>query len=100
MSSEDLIRRIPQDRVLFETDHPYGDRRSAQPRRPGNAKEVEMRIGARWAVSRYAARAVAWQNLDRLVQELQLGHFFARSWRATFEEVRQFNPATDSLDAK
>lgn len=30
------LRLVPLDRLLLETDHPFGDRSESQPRRPGN----------------------------------------------------------------
>jgi TatD DNase family protein len=41
------LRLVPHDRILTETDHPFGDRREAAPRRPGNLSIVERRLRGR-----------------------------------------------------
>jgi TatD DNase family protein len=38
---------VPHERLLTETDHPYGDRRGAKPQRPGNISTVEHRLSDR-----------------------------------------------------
>lgn len=63
---------VPQDRLLTETDHPFGDRRESAPRRPGNISRVERRLSAAIGLRPDEMRRLAWQNLGRLVDELQL----------------------------
>jgi TatD DNase family protein len=63
------IGRIPQDRVLTETDHPFGDRTSQQPRMPGNTSSVETSLASRYGTKPAQMRVILWQNLSRLTSE-------------------------------
>ena len=63
VSTDRLMRQIPADRVLTETDHPYGDRgeRGALPGRVSTVEEaLEDRFGA-------SGRVIVWTNFARLV---------------------------------
>jgi len=66
------LRVVPKDRLLTETDHPFGDRREAAPRRPGNIRFVERRLSEALGVCPDELRHLAWQNLGRLVDDLRL----------------------------
>lgn len=63
------IGHIPRDRVLTETDHPFGDRTSQQPRMPGNTSSVESGLATHYKTTPAQMRAVLWQNLSRLTGE-------------------------------
>ncbi len=39
-----ILRHIPLERLFTETDHPFGDRSSPEPRRPGSVLPVEHAI--------------------------------------------------------
>lgn len=60
---------IPLDRLLFETDHPDGDRRSPAPRRPGRIEPAELRVAQHLGIDHAALRLASWQNLARLISE-------------------------------
>lgn len=60
---------IPRDRFLTETDHPFGDRTSRQPRLPGNTASVEAALAAHYGTTTAQMRGVIWGNLSRLVGE-------------------------------
>lgn len=45
-----VLDSLRRDRVLTETDHPYGDRSEAMPRRPGQVHAVEVALAERWNV--------------------------------------------------
>ena len=62
----DIIRRIPRDRILTETDHPFGDRRSKLPR-PGNVGDAELAIGREFGMTQREVRRLVWSNFRRLV---------------------------------
>ena len=62
----DLLALIPRDRVLTETDHPFGDRRSKM-RRPGSVIDVERRIGVEYGMDQGEVRALMWSNLRQLI---------------------------------
>lgn len=63
-----LLDNIPLDRLLTETDHPYGDRRT-RPQRPGNVTPVEDVIASHHGITPAQARQFMWSNLHRLVQQ-------------------------------
>jgi TatD DNase family protein len=63
------IGHIPQDRVLTETDHPFGDRASQQPRMPGNTSSVETGLAAHYGTTPAHMRVTLWRNLSRLTIE-------------------------------
>jgi TatD DNase family protein len=61
---------VPRDRLLTETDHPFGDRREASPHRPGNIGHVERRLGESLGLAPDEVRRLAWRNLSRLATEV------------------------------
>ncbi|MEU5908422.1 TatD family hydrolase [Micromonospora sp. NPDC047467] len=61
------IGEIPRERILPETDHPFGDRSAPPPRLPGNTASVETALAAHYRITPAQLRAVTWQNLSRLV---------------------------------
>lgn len=64
-----LLRQIPLDRILIETDHPDGDRRSPVPRHPGRVEPVEEALATIHGISRDEVRVATWRNLKVLVDE-------------------------------
>lgn len=63
---KDVFARIPHERLLTETDHPFGDKRS-RPRRPGSVRNVEEAIGLQHGMSHREVRHLMWSNLRQLV---------------------------------
>lgn len=80
MSSTEVLRRIPVDRLLPETDHPYGDRRTPGQRQPGQAREVESRLGTIHGLEPHEMRIRFWQNLHQLVQQVEVTDRFGPAW--------------------
>lgn len=64
-----VLEYLPRDRVLTETDHPYGDRGQQGPRRPGHVHRVESALAELWKSSIGNVRRQVWQNLRRLAIE-------------------------------
>jgi TatD DNase family protein len=73
LKRDDLLRAIPLDRLLLETDHPFGDRRSQPPRRPGGLNDVETSIGDLYGLAPEEIRLQVWRNLRGLVQDTRVG---------------------------
>ena len=73
------IGQLPLDRVLPETDHPFGDRGAPTPRMPGSTSSVETALGRHRGSSAVQIRAVVWRNLSRLVSETGCSALFDRS---------------------
>ena len=61
-----MLARIPRDKLLTETDHPFGDRRSRL-RRPGLIDDVERAIGSENGMSPNEVRQLMWSNLRLLI---------------------------------
>ncbi|MDF1597074.1 MAG: TatD family hydrolase [Acidimicrobiia bacterium] len=75
------LRLVPLDRILTETDHPFGDRGEEPPRRPGNVSIVERRLADELGFRPEAIRRRVWQNLARLVDELGLHDLLPRQFQ-------------------
>lgn len=77
----DLIASLPLERVLTETDHPFGDRASRAARRPGEVEPVERALGRVYELEPQQIRARMWRNLARLVSATGSGSHFPRDVR-------------------
>ena len=63
---KDILAGVPRDRLLTETDHPFGDRRSRL-RKPGRVGDVELAIGHHYSMSPSEVRRLMWANLSLLI---------------------------------
>jgi len=63
------LRSIPPDRLLTETDHPFGDRREQAPQRPGNVARVEQRLGRSLRSAPDDVRRLVWTNFGNLAAD-------------------------------
>ena len=66
---KDVLAGIPRDRLLTETDHPFGDRRSRL-RRPGLVDDVEQALGHQHGMSPSEVRRLMWSNLRLLISTI------------------------------
>jgi TatD DNase family protein len=73
---------IPPDRLLTETDHPFGDRRSTGDSAPGFVDDVERAIARHHGLTPSDARLLIWRNLSRLVREVGCSPMLPRQVRA------------------
>lgn len=71
-----ILSLVPRDRVLTETDHPFGDRRQAAPRRPGRVHDVEAAMARCWNVDIDGVRRQVWANLRRIATETSTADMF------------------------
>lgn len=81
------LRHIPLERMLTETDHPFGDRSSPEPRAPGNVLPVEYAIARLHGLQPEQVRGLMWANLNRLVRDTGCMSMLGRSIRLTLEAV-------------
>lgn len=58
------LSSLPQDRVLTETDHPYGGRTAG----PGDVGAVERALAAAWRCDLDQVRAQLWSNFGRIAR--------------------------------
>jgi TatD DNase family protein len=78
---KDLLGLIPINRLLPETDHPFGDRYSPQPRRPGAIVHVEIALAAYYGMDSEAVRRLMWSNLAELVEHAECANVLPRRAR-------------------
>ncbi|MHA1287449.1 MAG: TatD family hydrolase [Candidatus Thorarchaeota archaeon] len=71
-----IINILPKDRVLTETDHPFGDRKQFSPRRPGNVSRVENALSSIWGDNADIVRQQIWSNFRQLVIKTNTGGLF------------------------
>lgn len=81
-----LLETIPIGRLLTETDHPFGDRRTPHPR-PGNVAPVERAIARHHGVATDLVRRQAWRNLGTLVRQTGSARLLPRKVRAHLAAV-------------
>lgn len=77
----DLLTRIPLDRVLPETDHPFGDRSGGRGRRPGRVDDVEQALARLHQLTPEEIRQITWRNLGQLTQQTRCGMLLPRQVR-------------------
>ena len=75
------LRLIPADRLLLQTDHPFGDRSESPPRRPGNLARSEIAVSTALSVSPDALRRRTWSNLKAIAETLNLVEMFPRDFQ-------------------
>ena len=66
---KEVFSRIPLDRLITETDHPFGDRRNRASARPGNVASAERAIASEYGLDAAAVRTQMWSNMADLVGE-------------------------------
>ena len=76
-----ILRALPRERVLTETDHPFGDRRQPGPRRPGRVDLVESALAEYWRLDVDAVRRQVWRNLLEIADNTGTGHLFPAAFR-------------------
>jgi TatD DNase family protein len=79
----DVLDRLPTDRVLTETDHPFGDRFVRRTRRPGNVDDVERALGRLHGLDEEEVRLLMWRNFATLVRQSKCGSLLPRMVRVT-----------------
>lgn len=68
LKNREALDQVPIDRILTETDHPDGDRRSTPPRQPGNVTKVETELARRHGITAADMRKTCWKNLRTLTE--------------------------------
>lgn len=81
VSKTQILNLIPVDRILTETDHPYGDRFSTKPQRPGQVDDVELKLGNHFGKTHAEMRLQIWKNFGNVVRETDTYKFLPRKIR-------------------
>lgn len=76
-----VITAVPPERLLTETDHPFGDRRDKPHARPGRVEPVERAIAHARALDASEVRLLMWQNLAGLVRATRVDAILPRRVR-------------------
>lgn len=71
-----VLPLVPRDRILTETDHPYGDRSQTAPRRPGRLDDIEAAIARHWDVDINGVRRQVWANLRQIATQTATADIF------------------------
>lgn len=87
LMSSDILGLIPNSRLLTETDHPFGDRRTPGKKAPGQVAEVEQRLGKLMNKSPLEAREQIWRNFRRLVDQVGVRDSLGNEWKATLDHL-------------
>lgn len=66
------VAMIPLERILTETDHPFGNRSSILPRQPGTVDDVERALSTIYNADALTIREQIWQNFVNLVDEVNV----------------------------
>jgi TatD DNase family protein len=85
--SWESLRLVPLDRLLLETDHPFGDRSELPPRRPGNLAKSEIAVSAALGASPDTVRLRTWRNLKAISEKLNLVEMFPHDFQVQFLAV-------------
>jgi len=78
----ELTATIPVDRLLTETDHPFGDRRTKSAPAPGMVENVERSIAQLHGLSPSDVRRTVWKNLGCLIRDIGCSQLLPRQVRA------------------
>lgn len=66
VSRPKILSWLPSERVLTETDHPFGDRHEPTPHRPGRIDALEGYLSNAWNLPIEGVRRRVWANLLEL----------------------------------
>jgi TatD DNase family protein len=76
------LRQLPLDRLLTETDHPYGDRSAPEPHQPGDVLPVEYALARLHGLEPGEVRRTLWRNFAHLVHETGCAPLLSRRIRS------------------
>ena len=76
-----ILGTLPRERVLTETDHPFGDRRQTSPRRPGRVEIVEIALAEYWNVDINTVRKQVWGNLLSIAESTGTASLLPRGFQ-------------------
>lgn len=84
----EIFRHIPLERILTETDHPFGDRAARRGRKPGNVTAAEHAISREYDIGMAAARDTVWRNLADLTIITKCGPLLPRGIQITLATIQ------------
>lgn len=81
------LEGLPLDRLLTETDHPFGDRSGGRGRRPGQVDDVERVLALLHGLDQHELRRTLWRNLASLVRLTHCGTLLPRQARVVLAAI-------------
>jgi TatD DNase family protein len=81
VSHAGLLATLPLNRVLAETDHPFGDKSGGRGRRPGRVEIVERALARVHGVQDDEVCKLIWRNFSWLVRSTKCGSLLPRPVR-------------------
>ena len=72
---------VPIDRVLLETDHPFGDRGEGASRRPGYLARTEQDFARALGIAATELRSQVWRNFYDLASQANVFELFPRAFQ-------------------
>ena len=87
MRLSDAWKSMPLERLLIETDHPFGDRFSVAPHFPGSVQDVEAAIARQYGINPYELRRQTWINFARIVKDTDTYELFSKPIQAMIDTV-------------
>lgn len=82
-----LLDGLPLDRLLTETDHPFGDRSGGRDRRPGHVVNVERALAQLHGLDQDELRLTLWRNLTGLVRLTHCAPLLPRAPMVTLASI-------------
>ena len=71
-----MLDWLPRDRILTETDHPFGDKKQSPPRQPGRMSTIERALAENWGTDIKGVRRQVWANFCHLATETSTAELF------------------------
>lgn len=81
-ATAEALRLLPRERILTETDHPFGDKREAPPRRPGNVQYVIDALAHAWQMDSEDVRRQVWTNFRALTMSTCTADMLPEAFKA------------------
>jgi TatD DNase family protein len=83
----ELTATIPVNRLLTETDHPFGDRSGKSAPAPGRVEDVERSIARLHELTPGDMRLTLWRHLGNLIRDAGCSQLLPRQGRAWLAAV-------------
>ncbi|WP_260980541.1 TatD family hydrolase [Microbacterium paludicola] len=87
ISARATLAQIPAERMLFETDHPYGDRRLPKGARPGAVSAAEDGVAALSGRHPREVRIQSWRTFRTLLDKVDVRSSLGSEWLTVFDHL-------------
>lgn len=87
ISARETLAQIPTGRMLFETDHPYGDRKTRGVARPGAIAAAENGVAAFRGLHPRDVRVQSWRTFRTLLDNVDARTGLDAAWLTVFDHL-------------